>query len=293
KEREIQVFKRSVEDQKEILDAGTQGIFVAQDTYSEFSPSQSVTILVSKEKETPYEDDLPSPGFGLVEGSFDINSLFEGFNPQEQLQLVDQYVLDGSITEDQARDIRFMLENYEEPDLSLTQVDAQPLTMGFVPGTYAVDISLFDNSVTDESGNIIPAVSVQGFKDSVCAGLPLGGICIGKKNPVDYPEISMNTWVSGGGVVNITITPDDLYGSDDPFTFFALEMPSPTNWNCDYLYNSFPDAKDDLCHYNLGYCGDYTPENPATYCVPFDIVKPIEEYQDGKEFMVVKDLLTE
>ena len=110
-----------------------------------------------------------------------------------------------------------------------------PLTaVGLVPGKYTATSYLLWKSNSSESNLIISEK-----RQSICAGIN-AGICIGGHRTVVYPAQNYSTWVSGGGVLNFTLTENDVY-NDKSVTFYALEMPFPRTWDMLEHYQSIED----------------------------------------------------
>lgn len=281
KEKEVIVYKRSPQN---IINVFENNLFGIEQEFSAFDSHETVMVSLEKEKNSPFEENIPPIGFGIVDDHFNYDTLNDILNSPQQRDIIEQAVAEGSLSRQEADGLLDLLSSTDIGSAELAEYQAQPINMSFVPGVYNLELTMLKYGYTDDQGTYVYALDVPAHTIPGNSGF-LG---IGDTPDVELDAVQLSTWVNGGGTARISLSPELVYESADPLIFYALEIPTPTHWNCDYLPATNPGASS--CN-ELGYCGEYVPEDPNRYCVQFETYQDIEEYGEDKRFMITQGLV--
>jgi hypothetical protein len=218
-EKKFKVYKRTKADINSIRNVGAGGIVLYNTAYTSLNSNDTVFVNVNKVKQDSRESDVPLVGFSIVK---DTHVPPKIITKQDQIAYVNK-VYDDGLIDKATRDSLIADLNLMGNTAVQMPVVEQEYVMEFVPGTY-----LFDAFMMYTGQINIPA------KNGTICPLPVnlfgGEICVMKRIPVNYPAQNFTSWVSGGAILNFTLTEYDVY-SNNTLIFYVAEMPLPKNWD--------------------------------------------------------------
>ena len=176
--------------------------------------NDSVILQFARQRETPYDEEVPIGGLLQFGGSSPANA---ARNSVEDLRAqLDMLLETGDITRDEYDQLVGDMD-----ELVIEEEPAGPVvtqqSVALVPGEYAVE------------GTLINTGLIQIPEDRRCQS-SLGGL---QETCSTLPAQNFSSWVSGGvlltGDRTFVLTPEDIYSSKN-ITIFILEQPLPKTW---------------------------------------------------------------
>jgi hypothetical protein len=214
-EKKFKVYKRTKADINSIRRMGAGGIVLYNTAYTQLSANDSVFVNINRVKEDYRESDVPLVGFTVIK---DTNAPQKTITRQDQIDYVNKVYTDGLIDKTTRDELLNDLDFMDDTPIQLPVIE-QEYTMEFVPGTYTFDAFMMYNG----------EINIPAKNDTQCPTEILG-VCVLGKISINYPAQNFTSWISGGAIINFTLTEYDVY-NDNTLQFFVAEMPLPKNWD--------------------------------------------------------------
>ncbi len=240
-EKKINILKRTSENIENIEGAGEGAIIMYETEATELNLTEKVIFNLERQKNSSFEGDVPLVGFLLFRP--ENGSL--AMNQDSQRENIETLYDEGMINDSLRQEYLSALE--QQTDLTLPE---QNNIMEFVPGTYDVEAHLIyegNISIPSDTKNICESTCTFGdFNEwGECSGYC--GLT-GDTETLELEEKSMSSWMSGGAILNFTLTEEQTYNEKD-LIFYVLEMSIPESWDDMIKIKSIDEYQEDKIHY--------------------------------------------
>jgi hypothetical protein len=215
-EKEIIILKRTPEDISAIQIAGGDAMVLYDQLYSTLENNEVAMINIENQKSNPYDETIPTMGFLKYQQPQTTATQTTGTSPNT-IQAIEKAFQEGTIDGETRNQLMEEINKLDPVTESFTGQDKYTLELS--PGTYDLDISLFNYN-----GTYIPSDTIDPCEGDLITEL----IC--NEDPVTLPEQNFTTWLSGGIKLNLTLNPATIY-SDKKIILYVLEMPLPQSWD--------------------------------------------------------------
>lgn len=220
-EKKFVVYKRNEANINSIRRVGAGGIVLYTTAYTQLTINDTVFVNIERQKDDTRETDVPLVGFVVVKNQ---NAPQKTVTKQDQIDYINKLFADKLIDATARDDMIAELNSISDNVLMQSTPAQTTYTMEFVPGKY-----VFDSFMMYDGHIHVPAKN-----DSICpAPIKLFGeteICLVGKVAINYPEQNFSTWISGGAMINFTLTENDVY-NNNTLVFYVAEMPLPQDWD--------------------------------------------------------------
>lgn len=221
-EREIIINKRTPNDLEEIESYGENTYLFLQERFSSLSANQQVLFTMTREKETPYDTTVPLiPFLRYMAEEETINPIDEYNQAVNNIEnSFEKGLINESMKKEMIASAKLAYDSFQVSELK------EKYFMDLVPGTYIVDMTLLD-----KNGVHIPADEMDVMANATLLEKLTSEFILSNDNTkIELPEQNFTTWFLGGGTVEFTLSPEQVY-RNYPMEFFVLEMKRPENWN--------------------------------------------------------------
>ncbi len=222
--REVIIKKRSYADLLAIQNAGSNAFVMMQQQASNLSQNQEVLLNLEREKQTPYDTDVPIVGF--------LRYIAEPLqtNPSDMYNELKQNIMNsynqGLINESERDELLSSAENdYQYQIQHPNQGLENHYYVDLVPGTYSVDMTLLDRNGIHIPPYTLDLTQNQSWLDKISSNLLTSGV----NSTIELPEQNISIWQLGGAKFNFSLSEYRVY-KDRPIVFYVLEMKRPETW---------------------------------------------------------------